>query len=100
MARYGTTTTAAPAEVLRRAVETFGAKGHGLQLSNRDMTTARFDSPVGHVAIEAERAPDGQTAVDLETREFDNEVIAFINALPGHSLFQTLLQRLKLKRRP
>ena len=90
--RYSSLTDASGPDVIIRAVETFGPAGHGLQLTGRDMLSARFESPVGYVALEASRTEDARTDVIIETREF-REVEAFITALPRRSWLDKLLKR-------
>lgn len=91
--RYSSLTDASGPDVITRAVETFGPAGHGLRLSARDMLSARFESGVGHVALEASRTNDSRTEVIIETREFDREVEAFITALPRRSWMDKLMRR-------
>ena len=91
--RYSATTDASEPDVITRAVETFGPDGHGLRLVKRDMRSARFESPVGHVALEAARTDDGRTEVTIETREFDREVEQFITDLPRRSWLEKVLRR-------
>lgn len=92
--RYSSLTDASGPDVIIRAVETFGPAGHGLRLTQRDMLSARFESPVGHVAVEAARTDDHRTEVILETREFDHEVQQFITDLPRRSWLDKILRRL------
>lgn len=92
--RYSTHTDASGPDVIARAVETFGPAGHGLIMTARNLLSARFESQVGHVAIEAARL-DGQTEVTIETREFDREVKAFIHSLPRRGWFDRLVSRLR-----
>lgn len=96
--RYSSLTDASGPDVIIRAVETFGPAGHGLRLTGRDMLSARFESRVGHVALEASRTADARTEVIIETREFDREVEAFITALPRNSWLGNLLKRRSRKR--
>ncbi len=91
--RYSSLTDASGPDVITRAVETFGPAGHGLQLTGREMLSARFDSPVGHVALEVARTQDARTEVTIETREFDREVRAFITGLPRRSWLDKVLKR-------
>ena len=91
--RYSTVTDATGPDVVARAVEVFGPAGHGLTLAERNLLKARFESPVGHVALEAERKADERTEVTIETREFDREVQAFIESLPRKSWVANLLGR-------
>jgi hypothetical protein len=92
--RYSATTTASPPEVIRLARDAFGADGAGMRLAELDLLQARFEAPVGHVAVEARRV-EGLTEVLLETREFDREVRAFINKLPRQSMWRSLLARIR-----
>lgn len=96
--RYGTITDATGPDIIARAVEVFGPAGHGLTLSQRDLLTARLDSAVGHVAVEAQRTADGRTEVTIETREFDREVQQFIKDLPRRSWLASLWGRLSGER--
>lgn len=96
--RYSGLTDVSGPDVITRAVETFGPAGHGLQLTGRDMLSARFESPVGHVALETSRTENARTEVIIETREFDREVEAFITALPRRSWLDKLLKRGARKR--
>jgi hypothetical protein len=91
--RYGAITDASGPDVISRAVKVFGPAGHGLRLTGRDMLSARFDSPLGHVAVEAERTDDARTDVTIETREYDREVRAFIESLPRKSALRRFIER-------
>lgn len=97
--RYSSLTDASGPDVISLAVKTFGPAGRGLRLTARDMLSARFESEVGHVSLEATRTQDSRTEVIIETREFDREVEAFIIALPRDFW---LVRKLKVrgKRKP
>ena len=69
--RYSAETRLSPAAALLRARAAFGAGGVGLRQTSASLTCLRFDSDVGHVALEARRLPNGTTQLTLETREFD-----------------------------
>jgi hypothetical protein len=91
--RYGATTDAPGPDVIARAVAMFGPGGLGLRMTGRDLLSARFENPAGHVALEASRTPEGRTEVTIETREYDREVQAFISHLPRQSAIRRRLTR-------
>lgn len=95
--RYSAQTDATGPDVIARAVDVFGPAGHGLTLVDRGMLSARFESQVGHVALEATRT-DGRTEVDIETREFDREVQAFIQDLPRRGWLSRIAGRFRSSR--
>lgn len=91
--RYGTVTDLSGPDVIARAIQVFGPAGHGLQLVERGLLSARLESPVGHVALEAARTSDDRTEVSIETREFDREVQAFISGMPRYSCLRRMIRR-------
>ena len=91
--RYGATTDAPGPDVITRAVATFGPGGLGMQMTERDLLSARFENPAGHIALEAQRTADERTEVTIETREYDREVQAFIGDLQRQSAVRRWLRR-------
>lgn len=91
--RYSTITDASGPDVIARAVEVFGPAGHGLRVTERDLLNVRLEHTLGHVALVATRTRDARTDVEIETREFDSEVRAFIENLPRYSALRRWLRR-------
>ena len=98
MASYSVLTSATPPEALRRAIEFFGPSGSGLQLTTRDMASARLNGGGGHVQVVAQRMPDGRTEVQIETMHFDEDVRRFVARLPHESFLGALLRRIRPRR--
>lgn len=91
--RYGAVTDLPGPDVIARAVAEFGPAGLGMRLTERDLLSARFENPIGHVALEASRTPDGRTEISVETREYDREVQQFITGLPRRTALRRMLGR-------
>lgn len=99
MARYSMFTGLTPPEALERAVAYFGPAGSGLRLTQRGLSSVRFDGGAGFVQVEAQRAAEGRTEVLIETMHLDQEARSFMARLPPESLWQALRRRLKRRRR-
>jgi hypothetical protein len=91
--RYGTQTDLPVPDVIRQAVDLFGAAGHGLTVIERDMLTVKLANQVGHVAVEVSRTDDHRTVLTIETREYDREVQTFIQDLPRYSRLRRAWRR-------
>jgi len=96
--RYGTQTDLPGPDVIKQAVDLFGAAGHGLTVVERDMLRVRLANQIGHVAVEVSRTADHRTDVTIETREYDREVQAFIQGLPRYSALRRAWRRRKSRR--
>ena len=91
--RYSAITDAPGPDVIARAVEVFGPAGHGLRVTERDLLNVRLEHTLGHVAVQVARTSNARTEVEIETREFDLEVRAFIDALPRYSALRRWFRR-------
>lgn len=96
--RYGMITDATGPDVISRAIAVFGPAGHGLRLVDRQLLEAKLENTAGHVRIEVSRTADGRTDLTIETREYDREVIAFIDSLPQQTRLGRWFRRLKGRR--
>jgi hypothetical protein len=95
--RYSTQTTVSPAQALLLARSAFGGEGAGLRVSDLTLTSARFTSAAGFIAVKARLLPDGATEVVLETREFDAEARRFLVSLPRQTWLRAALRWLRAK---
>jgi hypothetical protein len=98
--RYSAHTIVSPATALILARKAFGADGAGLRLTDLTLTSARFSSEPGFVAIEAVRLSAGRTEVVLETREFDAEARSFLLKLPRYTRLGAIWRRARSKLSP
>ena len=80
MAGYVTKSKRSAAEVLDKALEFFGPEGEGLEIVEMTEGLAHFRGGGGHVLIETSPTDDG-TQVDFEVREWDRQVINFMEAI-------------------
>lgn len=79
MARYGKKTSLKPSEVIDRAVKFFGEGGLGLKIVEKTEEMVCFEGGGGHVTIIP--CLNGETDVDLETREWDYQVKEFMGKI-------------------
>ena len=79
MARYGKKTSLKPSEVVERAVKFFGEGGLGLKIVEKTQEMVCFEGGGGHVTITT--CLNGETDVDLETREWDYQVKEFMGKI-------------------
>lgn len=93
--RYGLITDATGPDVISKAIAVFGPAGHGLRLVDRQMLEVRLENAVGHVRLEVSRTTDRRTDVTIETREYDREVLAFIDSLPQRTRIGRWFRRLR-----
>ena len=77
MSAYARTVDAAPSEVLERAVAYFGHGGIGLEAHEVADDHATFFGGGGHVEVQVCQN-DGKTEIDLDTREWDRQVLDFL----------------------
>jgi hypothetical protein len=77
MARYSVQTRKSPEEVIRKAVGYFGEEGLGLSVGTEDLCCVTFEGGGGYVSVAASQE-EGKTTVELETREWDNQVKKFM----------------------
>ncbi len=80
MARYSVETKLAPEEAIRKAVAYFGKGGLGLETVEKNPCCVHFQGGGGHVTATAYREGK-QTTLELETREWDHQVKAFMQRL-------------------
>ena len=79
MARFGKKTSLKPSEVIEKAVGFFGNGGIGLKIVERADEIICFEGGGGHVTITL--CLNEKTDVDLETREWDYQVIQFMREI-------------------
>ena len=77
MSAYSKTVSESPAKVLERAVSYFGPGGLGLISQGIEDDCANFEGGGGHIAIST-RKKDGKTDIELETQEWDIQVLEFL----------------------
>ena len=94
--RYSTTTSAPTARIIELARPSFGPDGAGLRMTSVGLTEVRFDGDTGFVAITIARH-GAENEVVIETREFDDDVIRYMSALPRRSLWSQLFRRRRSK---
>jgi hypothetical protein len=80
MAGYVTKSKKSAVEVLDQALEFFGPEGEGLEIVETAENLAHFRGGGGHVLIETSPADSG-TQVDFEVREWDRQVIKFMEII-------------------
>jgi hypothetical protein len=78
MARYGKKTNLSSSEVIEKAV-IFFRDARGLKIVEKSQELVCFENAIGHVTITV--CENGQTDVELETREFDYDVREFMRKL-------------------
>lgn len=69
-----------PDQVIKRAVDFFGAKGYGLILKEEDESSAYLEGAGGGVRVSTARTKKGST-VDVEAREWEIQAKDFIASL-------------------
>jgi hypothetical protein len=74
---YETQTTLSPEEVLAIATRFFGPGGLGLTVRHVDAESATYTGPGSHVRVAA-WLEGGRTTVEIETREWDQQVRQFL----------------------
>lgn len=80
MLKIVTKTKLSPEEAIKRAVEFFGPRGHGLEVREQSDTRAYFVGSGGDVDVTA-CAEGKRTSVELESREWDFQVKEFIGKI-------------------
>lgn len=71
-----------PEEVIKMAVEFFGAKGYELKVTEQNDNSVTLEGGGGYVSVSA--AVDAKrTSVDFETREWENQVKEFARKIKG-----------------
>jgi hypothetical protein len=80
MARYSVETKLEPEEAIRKAVAYFGEGGLGLEAIEENPCCIRFEGGGGHVSATAYKEGK-KTTLELETREWDNQVKQFMKEL-------------------
>lgn len=81
MARYSKDTRKSPEQVLERALAFFGPGGLGLTVEEQGDCCLYLSGGGGHVLIQIGPAKSGRTSVILETREWDDQAIRFLERL-------------------
>lgn len=81
MARYSKETRRSPEKVLERALAFFGPHSLGLTVEAQDECSIRLSGGGGYVVVQALLCESGQTEVILETREWDYQVMQFLETL-------------------
>lgn len=81
MARYSKDTRKSPEQVLERALAFFGPGGLGLTVEEQGDCCLRLTGGGGYVLVQIGQGESGRTSVILETREWDNQVMRFLERL-------------------
>ncbi len=80
--RYEVKTELSVEGVFEKAITYFGEEGIGLELEEQTACCAYFSGAGGHVSITVDADANGdQTAVHLETREWDYDVKRFMEEI-------------------
>ena len=69
-----------PEAVITNAVHFFGPEGYGLKVREKDETTVYLEGGGGGVRIYVSEGEKGST-VDVETREWENQVKDFLASI-------------------
>ena len=80
MLKLSTKTKLTPEETVKRAVAFFGPRGLGLKVKEQDELCISFEGGGGGVGITTCAEGKGAT-VDIESREWDNQVKEFITKI-------------------
>ncbi|MBI2328164.1 MAG: hypothetical protein HYU85_00690 [Chloroflexi bacterium] len=80
MLKIATKTKLSPEEAIKRAVDFFGPKGHGLAVKNQTADCAYFEGGGGSINVNACAEAKG-TSVELESQEWDYQVKEFIRKI-------------------
>jgi hypothetical protein len=80
MLRIATRTRLSPEEAVKHAVEFFGPGGYGLEIKEQTPVCAYFEGGGGGVEVTACAEEEG-TSLELVSREWDNQVRAFMSKI-------------------
>jgi hypothetical protein len=80
MARYTLTHKVKPEDIVDAAKNYFGREGLGLKIIDEGVCCIRFEGGGGFVNIFTEPS-EGQTRVNLEVREWDNDTKDFLRKI-------------------
>lgn len=80
MLKIVTKTKLSPEQAIKRAVEFFGPRGHGLAVKEQSDTCVYFEGGGGGVNVTACAEAKG-SSVELESREWDFQVKEFIGKI-------------------
>jgi hypothetical protein len=80
VALYAVESDLKPEDVIGKAKGYFGDGGLGLDATERNPCCVYFEGGGGHVTVTASEG-DGRTQVQLETREWDNQVKQFMHEI-------------------
>lgn len=73
-------TKMSPEEAVKKAIEFFGPQGLGMKVKDQQATCASFEGEAGSVSVVA--CTEGKrTSVDLESREWENQVKEFVSVI-------------------
>ncbi len=78
MVRYGKETRRSPAEVMERARKFFGPQGLGLTAEEQGDCCLYLSGGGGYVRVQVAVGEGGRTLVTLETREWDQQAMRFL----------------------
>ena len=81
MARYSKETRRSPERVLERALAFFGPAGMGMKVEEQNACCLHLTGGGGYVLVQVGAAESGRTSVILETREWDYQVVQFLETL-------------------
>jgi hypothetical protein len=80
MLRLSRKTQSTSEQILDRAAEFFGPKGHGLEEKERGSCCVTFEGGGGYVTVAVSEQSDGR-AVEIETREHEYQAKQFLARL-------------------
>lgn len=80
MLRISKQTRSTSEQILERAAEFFGPKGHGLAEKERGSCCATFEGGGGYVTVTVSEQADGRS-VEIVTREHEYQVKQFLAGL-------------------
>lgn len=81
MIRYGKKTKESSTAVLDKAIQFFGPKGEGLDVKRRTPASVLFEGGGGHVLVSVDTQVEGETEVDVESREWDYQAKQFLGKI-------------------
>ena len=76
MLKLNVRTRRSPADVVKKALEFFGAGGYGLKATQQGDTCVSFEGGGGDITVIAYADNEG-ASVDLETREWEHQLREF-----------------------
>jgi hypothetical protein len=80
MLKLNVKTKRSPADVVKKALEFFGAGGYGLKVTQQSDTCISFEGGGGDIAVTACAERKG-ASVDIETQGWENQVQEFAHKI-------------------